>query len=160
MANNKPPHLREIVQIGATPNIVWRFLTEPQLLSQWWWISPHQGRVIEMNVTSCGHTTISSIHNGREIHNTYVYINIDKHKTLIMTTALTKELFPSPSSLAETIIFKLRPVQNGTELSADLHFKDKNVASWIWNRGYYTKWIQNLVNLKQLAANLQAQVSQ
>ncbi|HBK43383.1 MAG: hypothetical protein B7Y05_08765 [Polynucleobacter sp. 24-46-87] len=159
MTENKLPHLKETIQISATPNVVWRFLTEPQLLSKWWWISPHQGRVVEMNVSACGHTTISSIINGREVHSTYVYILVVKCQKLIATTALTKQLYPSSSSLAETIIFNLRPFQNGTELTVDAHFKDMNVVSWLWNRGYYTKWINNLTTLKQLAISLQDQVS-
>jgi len=60
--------------VNAPPQIVWRFLTERDLLSQWWWTAPIKGQITSLKVYPSGSLLCQLNQKNRTYYSNYVYI--------------------------------------------------------------------------------------
>jgi len=151
----KKPHLIETKYIKASLEIVWRCLTEKELLNKWWCEIQKMEYSCTNNLNFLGvFRTIFNKGNKNYTYD-YIYLEIIPCKKLTFTNALKPDLSPSELMPAETITFELFPHEVGTRLVPDIKAKNFPELNTVFKSGSYDIWRYNLAILERLAEELQ-----
>lgn len=89
----KKPSVPVSTIVNAPPEIIWKFLTEREFLSQWWWTPPIKGQITSLNVYPTGSILCQLTHKNRTYNSNYVYIQVSPNGRLVLTNALFNFLF-------------------------------------------------------------------
>lgn len=157
---NKTPHVVNTLFIRATPDIVWRCLTETALLNQWWCEIQKMEYSCTNNLTYLGVFRTTFKKDGKIYNNDYIYLEIIPNKKLSFTNALRDDLSPSGLYPSETITFELFPHEVGTRLVPDIKTKNVPELNSIIKTSSYDVWKYNLKILELLAEKIQQLTSQ
>lgn len=117
------PHSISTHLIKATPEIVWKFLTDPILLNIWWLNAEKLAYQcsVDLRQFKIFRTTIE--HRDKNTVHDYLYLEIIPNRKLTFTNALMSDLSPANLAMAETITFDLYPHEGGTRLVPNLKLK-------------------------------------
>lgn len=159
MLGSKLPHKQESVVINASPEVIWMMLTDKDWLAKWWCLPPDSGFVPLVNLMPGGLFKFETTEYKNNVIYEFIYIQVVPHKRLVFTNALTRDLKPSINPYAETVIFNLTPVANGTRLTIDVLMKTFPVLKWVLTKGSYRSWIANLTFMTELAVEYQKSIT-
>jgi uncharacterized protein YndB with AHSA1/START domain len=147
----KKPSVPVSTIVNAPPEIIWKFLTEREFLSQWWWTPPIKGQITSLNVYPTGSILCQLTHKNRTYNSNYVYIQVSPNRRLVLTNALSNDLRPIISSLAETIIIDILPREDGTTtVTFERKVNSLETLSYLFRMNHYQGWVNNLEYLKIL----------
>lgn len=107
------PSVSIVRRIKAPPAKVWPAITQPELMMQWWGPDAGPTLSVEVDVRPGGRfSVVFRLLNGDEHNPTGIYREVVPEKKLVFTWDLPGS--PEPQSL---VTFRLKPVEDGTELT-------------------------------------------
>lgn len=140
--------------IKAAPDRIWRAITEPKLLEQWFCPKPWfvKDVVYDLRVGGKGSLKICGP-NGEEMPNAGVFLAVEPNKRLVSTDAFVDAWIPSNNAfmVSETIIEDLGDGTCRYTASAR-HWNDEALENHV-KMGFYEGWGKAADQLEELLAN-------
>jgi uncharacterized protein YndB with AHSA1/START domain len=158
--STQKPHAISTHNIKASPEIVWKFLTDPALLNIWWLNAEKLAYKCSTDLRVFGIFRTILEHKQKKTAYDYLYLEIIPNRKLTFTSALMPDLSPGNLALAETISFDLFEIEQGTRLVPDLKAKNFSELEAMANASAHRVWIYNLTILQKLAEQMQAEINQ
>ena len=146
--------------IKASPEIVWKFLTEEALLNLWWCNAEKLAYKCSTDLRLFGIFRTNVEHKQKITAYDYLYLEIIPNRKLTFTSALMKDLSPANPALAETVTFDLFLDELGTRLVPNLMAKNFTELEAIASTSEHRLWIYNLATLQKLAEQMQYEIQQ
>jgi uncharacterized protein YndB with AHSA1/START domain len=159
MLGSKLPHKQESVFVDAKPEVIWMMLTDKEWLAKWWCLPSDSGFAPLVNLMPGGLFKFETTEYKNNVVYEFIYVQVIPYKRLVFTNALTRDLKPSISPYAETVVFNLTPDGSGTRLTIDILMKTLPVLKWVLTKGSYRAWIANLTFMTQLAVEYQKSIT-
>lgn len=156
--SNQKPHSISTHLIKASPEVVWKFLTEEALLNIWWCNAEKLAYKCSTDLRLYGVFRTTVEHKQKITAYDYIYLEITPNRRLTFTSALMPDLSPGNPALAETITFDLFQYEQGTRLVPDLKAKNFNELETIASTSAHRFWMYNLAILQKLAEQMQQEM--
>ncbi|MGZ3775150.1 MAG: SRPBCC family protein [Pseudobdellovibrionaceae bacterium] len=128
------------------PELVWRAWTEPKLLMQWFCPLPWKTVECEMDLKPGGvFSTAMRGPEGQEFHNTGCFLQIEKGRKIVWTSAMLPGFRPQAkldngANMAFTAIILIEPNGNGTKYTAIAIQKDAEDRARHEKMGLHEGW--------------------
>lgn len=156
--SSQKPHSISTHIIKASPEIVWKFLTDPTLLNIWWLNAEKLAYQCSTDLRQFGIFRTIIEHKDKKTIHDYLYLEIIPNRRLTFTNALMSDLSPANLAMAETITFDLYQDEVGTRLVPDLKAKNFTELEAITNTSAHQSWMYNLAILQKLAEQMQQEI--
>ncbi len=143
--------------IKAPRSVVWRAWAEPEHFERWWVPAPARAKVVEMELRLGGAflTEIVTPEGQREPHMNGCFLDLEKERRLVFTTALTSGWRPAPQPFIEmTAIVTFEDHAEGTRYTALAMHKDEADRRHHADLGFAEGWGVCIDQLAELALRL------
>jgi uncharacterized protein YndB with AHSA1/START domain len=130
--------------IKAPRKAIWNAWADPKAFAKWWLPAPYTCRVIEMSLQPGGAfvTEMSEDNKTFTPHLNACFLDIEKERRIVFTTALTKDWRPAEHyyPTAITAIITLTDKNGGTEYAAHVMHKNAGDRDQHNDMGFLDGW--------------------
>lgn len=147
-------------ELAVPVNLVWRGLTEPNLLKQWFCPKPWGIADCRVDLRPGGEFyTVMQDPEGNKFPNTGCFLEIINEKRLVWTSALVANYRPAPPAasgdkecahIAMTVIIELEPVLSGTRYTAHVMHNAPDQKKAHEDMGFHEGWGTTITQLEEL----------
>lgn len=147
-------------ELAVPVNLVWRGLTEPGLLKQWFVPKPWSIADCRVDLRPGGEFyTVMQDPEGKEFPNTGCFLEIIKEKRLVWTSVLHGNYRPAPSPaagdkecahIAMTAIIELEALPSGTRYTAHAMHNAPEQKKAHEDMGFHEGWGTTITQLEEL----------
>ena len=147
-------------ELAVPANLVWRGLTEPELLKQWFVPKPWSIADCRVDLRPGGEFyTVMQDPEGNEFPNTGCFLEIVEGKRLVWTSVLHADYRPAPSPvsgdkecahIALTAIIELEEIPSGTRYTAHAMHNAPEQRKAHEDMGFHDGWGTTVTQLEEL----------
>lgn len=147
-------------ELAVPVNLVWRALTEPALLKQWFCPKPWGLSDCRLDLRPGGEFyTVMQDSEGNKFPNTGCFLEIVDQKRLIWTSTLIANYRPAPPASAEdkecahlamTAIVDIEPIPSGTRYTAHVMHNTPEQRKAHEDMGFHEGWGTTITQLEEL----------
>nr|WP_281720731.1 SRPBCC family protein [Nitrosomonas nitrosa] len=147
-------------ELAVPPNLVWRGLTEPELLKQWFCPKPWGVSDCRIDLRPGGEFyTVMQDPEGNTFPNTGCFLDVIDQKRLVWTSVLVANYRPAPSAatsdkacahIAMTAIITLEPISSGTRYTAHVMHNAPEQRKNHEDMGFHEGWGTTITQLEEL----------
>ncbi len=147
-------------ELAVPVKLVWRGLTEPELLKQWFCPKPWGLSDCRLDLRPGGEFyTVMQDPDGNLYPNTGCFLEIIKEQRLTWTSTLIADYRPAPPAkdkdkecahLAMTAIVRIEPISSGTAYTAHVMHSTSEQTKAHEEMGFYEGWGTTITQLEEL----------
>lgn len=151
-------------ELAVPVNLVWRGLTEPDLLVQWFCPKPWAIADCRVDLRPGGEFyTVMKDPEGNKFPNTGCFLEIINEKRLVWTSVLVANYRPAPlaafgdkecAHIAMTVVIELEPVSSGTRYTAHVMHNTPEQKKAHEDMGFHNGWGATITQLEELLKQL------